>query len=282
MSKTNPVDYFFVGPPKTGTTWIYEVLTNINEINLSNHTKELEFFNKNYERGFLWYHESFHKQGALTCDISPSYYISEKARTRIKEYNPRAKIIITIRNPVKRLISHYKHNIRFGILKKVSMEQALKIQPDLVENSMYAKYIKRWIKEFGSENVLVLPLEILTKDARSYVEILAEFLGVQINFDNIRVYNKVNYSSQPRNYFLARSARIIRKKINDLGFHRIVKMAKKFGLKKVIFEGGQEIEIDENKVENLKSLFTSDLQKLENLGICQETIEDYRSDKNVR
>ena len=282
MSKNKLVEYFFVGPPKTGTTWIYEVLHTIEDVNVSNQTKELEFFNKNFKKGLRWYHNSFYKTGAITCDISPSYFTSDKALMRIKEYNPSAKIIITIRDPSKRLISHYKHNIRFGIIRKIPFEEAIKTHPSLVENSLYAKYLRNWVQVYGRENVLILPLELLSEDPMEYLTMLGTFLNIRIDIYKSKVKNRVNYASQPRSYFLARSARILRKKINDLGFHGLVRRAKKMGLKKFIYEGGKDVDIAENIIRDLKNLFVSDLNALKEFGIPEKIIKEYLRNKNVK
>lgn len=274
-SDKKSIKYFFVGPPKTGTTWIYEVLKNHGDINLSNQTKELEFFNKNYDKGISWYHNAIDSKGSKSCDISTSYFTSEKACKRIKKYNPEGKIIITIRDPVKRLISHYKHNIRFGIIKKKSIRTAISDHPNLVENSLYSKYIHMWISYFGVQNVLVLPLEMLSGKSQWYINKLENFMNITIELNESRTSEQINYASQPKNYFLARSLRRMRKKLNDIGLHAVVRVAKNAGLKKIFFEGGKEIEMNQDDISSLEKLFQSDIKNLESLNIPDHIISEY-------
>ena len=275
MSNIKTHYFFFVGPPKTGTTWIYEVLKNVKEINLSKKTKELEFFNKNYHKGFPWYQKAFHSTGTKTCDISTSYFTSDKAPLRIKKYVPNAKIIITIRNPYKRLISHYKHNIRFGILDPMPIKEAIKKQPGLIQNSLYFKYIKNWITIFGQENVLILPLELLSSNQSDYINQISLFLNISVDPLAYKNLDRINYSSQPRSYMLAKVIRKIRKKINLLGMHKLITIAKKTGLKKLIYEGGKDIVIDESVLSEVKDLFNADIKELRNFGIHDELVSSY-------
>ena len=276
MVKITTEHYFFVGPPKTGTTWIYEVLKSVKEINLSNQTKELEFFNKNYNKGFKWYQKAFNMKGNKICDISTSYFTSDKAPLRIKEYDPKAKIIITIRDPYKRLISHYKHNIRFGILNPMPIRRAIIIQHGLIQNSLYYKHISNWIKIFGRENILILPIELLSINPINYINQINTFLNISIDLGVYKKLDRINYSSQPRSYFLAKSIRKIRKEINMLGMHKIIKIAKKIGLKKLIYEGGKDIEIDESVYSDVQELFNSDIRMLSKYGIANELINSYK------
>ena len=166
-------------------------------------------------------------------------------------------------------------------MRKIPFEEAIKTHPSLVENSLYAKYLRNWVQVYGRENVLILPLELLSEDPMEYLTMLGTFLNIRIDIYKSKVKNRVNYASQPRSYFLARSARILRKKINVLGFHGLVKRAKKMGLKKFIYEGGKDVDIAENIIRDLKNLFVSDLNALKEFGIPEKIIKEYLRNKNV-
>jgi hypothetical protein len=45
--------FFILGPPRTGTTWLHEVLRNHAE--LPSPTKETRFFDVHFHRGLDWY-----------------------------------------------------------------------------------------------------------------------------------------------------------------------------------------------------------------------------------
>src|SRR5439155_1562759 len=100
-------DFIAVGPGRTGTTWLHEVLkghVGLPEI------KEIQFFKWHYEKGLRWYASHFTKcpAGRPVGEICPVYFNSEIARSRIAEDLPRCKIICSLRDPVDRAYSHYR------------------------------------------------------------------------------------------------------------------------------------------------------------------------------
>jgi hypothetical protein len=133
-----------------------------------------------------------------------------------------------------------------------------------------------WVSYFGAENVLVLPLEMLSNHSKKYLSELEQFMNIRIDIKESRTYDQVNYASQPKNYFLAKSIRKLRKKLNDLGLHFLVRGAKGVGLKKVFFEGGKEIEINPDDIKSLGNLFITDIENLLDLNIPNHIIKEYQ------
>lgn len=77
-------------------------------------TKELHYFDRHFDRGPAWYSEQFeprrrHKQVGET---TPAYMYKPRARTRLIESLPDARIVMILRNPVDRAYSHYWHDLR--------------------------------------------------------------------------------------------------------------------------------------------------------------------------
>jgi len=50
--------FVFIGPGRSGSTWMYELLRSHPDVCLGRGTKETLFFEKHYDRGVDWY-ESF-------------------------------------------------------------------------------------------------------------------------------------------------------------------------------------------------------------------------------
>jgi len=110
MSK---VDFFIVGAPKSGTTALYSYLSTHPAIFLPEH-KEPSYFAFDYPNigGRLKTLEDYEKLFSshtrkIAGDGSVCYFGSETAPKAIKDYNPSAKIIIMLRNPVELFLSEH-------------------------------------------------------------------------------------------------------------------------------------------------------------------------------
>lgn len=110
ISKAN---LFIIGAQKCGTSTLYDNLIVHRNIFGGDH-KEKNFFSdeKLFQRGEDWYHTLFPK-GSLFykanksyfIDASPSYLPSKEVANRIHKYNPDAKFIVMMRNPIDRAFS---------------------------------------------------------------------------------------------------------------------------------------------------------------------------------
>ena len=91
------IKYCFVGPPKTGTTWFFELLYSSDEISLPKKPiKEIEFFDNNFSNGFKWYIDQFndYSKSKILVECAPTYWKSLEASERISKLNPEVGIIL--------------------------------------------------------------------------------------------------------------------------------------------------------------------------------------------
>ncbi len=77
-------------------------------------TKELHFFDRNFDRGLDWYAEQFapRRKQEQWGETTPAYMYKERARNRLIKSLPDARIVMILRNPVDRAYSHYWHDVR--------------------------------------------------------------------------------------------------------------------------------------------------------------------------
>src|SRR5689334_22589981 len=89
-------DFIAIGPPRTGTTWLYRALSG--RVGLPRDTKETDFFSDNYGRGIEWYLDFFRDCPAdlPIGEISPNYFAAPQAPDRIAASVPDCRIICTL------------------------------------------------------------------------------------------------------------------------------------------------------------------------------------------
>jgi hypothetical protein len=212
-------DFIAVGPPRTATTWLDQVLRG--QVSLPR-IKETDFFGANFSRGLAWYESHFRNPpaGRPRGEICPKYFTNPEARERIGRYIPNCKIVCTLRNPVQRLYSHYRLSRSMGWLGPVEIEEALaryrgrSTAGNMVAASLYSTAVKAWQDRFGKQNVLVLLDDDLVGDAQKFLDQVCAFVGIpMIDLAHSPLRNRrVNARpSAPRSVWLAFGANALRR-----------------------------------------------------------------------
>lgn len=184
------------GFPKCGTSSFHEYLDVHPKICMSD-PKECGFF----ARDSVWsrrapFHNSLFdsESNALYFGESSTIYsISQNAIDRIKTNLKNPRIMILMRQPVARLISHYKWLYVSGIETRpfrqaiagsgheFDPEQPIKgCYRGYIEFSSYAKWVPKWQQELGTENVLLIQSEGLRRNPVSILDGCASFLELEI------------------------------------------------------------------------------------------------------
>ena len=206
--KTDPVHFFIVGAQRSGTTYLYNLLDQINQISLNKPARpEPKFFIDNYENaGIDEYMKIFaSKVGANTLaygEKSTSYYEIDQVPDRIKNFFPKGRIIFLLRNPVERAISNYFFSVENGLetrdIHAVFLDQekppnyssSISVSPfNYLGRGMYFESVNRFIQKFGSDFVYVMTLEELTEDPYHEIKKLIEFLEIEIPSHSIESVN---------------------------------------------------------------------------------------------
>src|SRR5688500_4466677 len=113
-----PPNLIVIGGLKCGTTSLHHYLNLHPQIAMSR-PKELNFFVEelNWELGTDWYTSHFDPAADVRGETSPHYTNRprfEGVAERIAESAPGARLIYMVRDPIKRLLSHYVHNVAGG------------------------------------------------------------------------------------------------------------------------------------------------------------------------
>src|SRR5688500_4010417 len=102
-----------IGGLKCGTTSIHHYLGLHPEVQMSK-PKELNFFvsELNWDLGIPWYKSRFDSRFPVRGESSPHYTNQPRFRgvaERIRDNVPDARLIYMVRDPISRILSHWRH-----------------------------------------------------------------------------------------------------------------------------------------------------------------------------
>jgi hypothetical protein len=84
---------------------------------------------------------------------------------RIHAFNPDARFIYIMRDPVERTISHYWHMVRYHAERRPILE-TIRTEPQYLDVSHYAMQLVPFLELFGRDRVAVLTFERLSRVRR--------------------------------------------------------------------------------------------------------------------
>lgn len=212
-------DFLVIGPQKSGTTALYQYLTNHPHICPAS-VKEIFFFDSKYDFGINWYKSHFPflpEFDYLTGEASATYFNNVKVVERIAKTLPNVKLIFTIRDPVDRAISDYHMKLRQG-LETRTIEEAINseiilLQEDsfdfldpgwdffqeskgYVRNGLYLYFLRVYLANFDPKNTILINSQKLLDFPRETMRNVFEFLEVEDYNDSYPLVNKGNYSKK--------------------------------------------------------------------------------------
>lgn len=209
-------DLFIVGASKSGTTTLYRFLKQHPDIFMSE-LKEPRFFCKDRitesekfrrenrknlikkwnfypiltEKDYLdlftgWENEK------ITGEASPQYLNSKVAAKEIRKFNPNAKIIIMLRNPVDWMYASHSQALKSGFETVSNFKKALELEEErkkgnlpklsllvhpmrllYFEGAKFAEQVKRYMDVFDRKQIKMIIFDDFRKDnAKVYREVL--------------------------------------------------------------------------------------------------------------
>lgn len=182
-----------IGAPKCATTWLFDCLLPHPDVFLPDF-KEINFFmvsrwGNDYERRGLSHYLSLFDgagPGKIVGDFSPDILQDPYAPERVKALLPGARLIVMIRNPIKRSHSHY-HYVRnrtnydeYSLLDM--LEDPRRDPAGILSQGLYAQQLEWWLEHFDQEQLLVISTEeVRTVPERLFSEVCA-FVGADTSF----------------------------------------------------------------------------------------------------
>lgn len=208
------INAFFIGSPRCMTTKIISDLRDHPQVGCSS-PKELKYFNLYY--GNQQYLESsYAKKSTAKVRVysNPNDCTMDFVRDRIYDYNPHATMIMIVRNPIERAISHW------GILSTLSIGRVKDMWSEFDANynnfslnkfrseSDFVPYTNQWASNYVQhyfecgmyyrnykryeqfEDLYILDFEELQRDYQTEFDYICGLLGVDdIIVDDHRIHS---------------------------------------------------------------------------------------------
>ena len=196
-------DFIIIGGQKCGTTSLYNYLIKHPNI-IPAKEKEVHFFDVNFTAGLAWYQSHFSPdadgKNFLTGEASPYYLFHPLTPQRLYDIFPQVKLIVLLRNPVERAISHYYWSVKNGyeslsfpeaiaqessrllgetekIISQGSYHSFHHQHSSYLARGIYIEQLKQWWDIFPKEQILVISSEEFFTQPEIILNQVLEFLG---------------------------------------------------------------------------------------------------------
>ena len=216
-------NFFIVGAPKCGTTSLHEYLQRHPNVFMPFY-KEPHYFGSDLEgsrfRQFRGQTERYLKlfrdaRGEKRIgESSPWYLFSQRAAEEIHAYDPQAKIIIMLRNPVDMMYSMWSQFRYSGNEQIETFEEALAAEPErrrgqrirraahcisglfYRDMARFCEQVPRYFELFGRDNVKVVIFDDFKSDTAAVYRDILEFLDIDSDFQT--TFDIVNPNKEVR------------------------------------------------------------------------------------
>ena len=270
--------FFIVGPPRTGTSWLHEVLRPRTILPAA--TKETRFFDTHFQRGLDWYLAHYPRpiDGWRVGEVAPTYFASIEARQRIARLIPEARVVCVFRDPVERILSLYRVKRAYGLIPW-SFEQAIVEDPEFMDTSRYSEHYRAWQNALGPGQVLATLYDDLRDNPQSYLDKLVDFVGVPRFTLTAAQYRSVHTSesmTHPRNYTRTRNATRLADWLKAQRFDKLVAAVRDSPLRQFFLSGGPPFtELPADLAARLYERFRPEVENLER--ILQRDLAGWKS-----
>lgn len=181
------------GFQKAGTTYLFSLLRQHPEIFMPQ-SKELHYFSnpKLRQKGVAYYESFFnkHTDEPVVMEVTPRYITAESFVIDMKQIlGGKVKFIVMVRDPMKRLISHYrmrrakfKGRLTLTEVIKRGLEDRSDSYLDYVKRGIYSEQLKFIEKHYSREQLHLVTLKQLIKEPHHQLKKILQFLQIEQEF----------------------------------------------------------------------------------------------------
>jgi len=210
-------DFIIGGAPRSGTTWLYELLARHPSVYMARPVKpEPKFFlvDDLYRNGLRWYADRWFAGAPLdrvAGEKSTDYLESAPAAERIARDLPAVKLVFILREPAARAYSNFLWT-RMNGLETEEFATALALEAErertlperwrfarpfsYFSRGLYAELLEPYLDRFPRERVLVLRFEDIQERTTEVADRLHRFLGIAPRPDDADGIGVINPSEK--------------------------------------------------------------------------------------
>lgn len=192
-------DFIIGGAPRSGTTWLYELLDRHPDVHMAKPlAPEPKFFLRDdeYAKGLKYYADRWFAgvdAAKMAGEKSTDYLESADAASRIARDLPHVKLLFILREPVSRAYSNYCWSKMNG-LEKEDFPTALRLEEqrerELPEKwkftrpfsyfsrGLYADLLEAYFNRFMEQQILVTRFEDIIERPSTLADTVQRFIGV--------------------------------------------------------------------------------------------------------
>lgn len=207
--KVGPPDFVGISSPKAGTSWWYSLILDHPEVeNNRLNKKELSYFfhfglEDTDTSAISIYRQAFAAPiGSISGEWSPSYLWFPLALENLFKAVPETKIIILLRNPIDRYLSHFNdavitNNLVLGYKPELcDITRKFWIYPDSILQGMISVRLSKLLSLFNRDQILMLQYEKCKKNTYEEISRTYRFLEIDDTYipkEHNKPVNKKKY-----------------------------------------------------------------------------------------
>ena len=131
---------------------------------------EVHYFDRHYDKGVDWYISKMKgivpNNGEIAIEKTPGYFHTPEAPKRVYDMDPGVRLILILRDPVKRLISdynqfrsrHLEQGNNYPTLEELvfTREDEVNTAYPVLQRSIYHLHMSRWLVHFPLEQIHIV------------------------------------------------------------------------------------------------------------------------------
>lgn len=195
------LDFFVVGAQKCATSWMFYCLRDHPEILIPEKKVEIGYIGGDMfrEKGEEWFFNRFMEPEGeeKVGDVSVDYLYDLESAETLKAYTSQPKFVLSLRDPVDRMISSYYWLLRRGRLPNLPLNEGLKpllleeagfprvidsALEEVVRRSCYAGQLEKYLECYPAQDIMVVLYDEIKEQPLKSIQKVYRHIGVNPDF----------------------------------------------------------------------------------------------------